>query len=152
MQLVVDGAFWGPEFISAINVQDVETIEVLKSGASSAIYGSMGGGGLLIITTKRGEVNNNYRSYSPGIMSHKPQGLFKGREFYSPDYEDPAVNAKIPDLRTTIYWNPNVVSDTTGKASIEFFNADGTGNYKAIVEGININGSIGRQIFRYSVK
>ena len=152
MQVVVDGAFLGPEFLSVINVQDVETVEVLKSGANSAIYGSMGGGGLLIITTKRGEVNNNYRSYSPGIMSYKPQGFFKAREFYSPNYDDPAINAKIPDLRTTIYWNPNVISDTTGKANIEFFNSDGTGNYKAIVEGININGSIGRKVFRYSVK
>ncbi len=152
MQVVVDGAFLGPEFLSVISVQDVETIEVLKSGANSAIYGSMGGGGLLIITTKRGEINNNYRSYSPGIMSYKPQGYFKGREFYSPNYDDPEINAKIPDLRTTIYWNPNVISDTTGKAKIEFFNSDGAGNYKAIVEGININGSIGRKIFRYSVK
>jgi hypothetical protein len=85
-------------------------------------------------------------------MSHKPQGLFKGRVFYAPDYDDPKTNAKIPDLRTTIYWNPNVVSDSTGRASVEFFNSDGPGNYKAIVEGININGSIGRKIFRYSVK
>jgi len=152
MQVVVDGAFLGPDFLSVINVQDVETVEVLKSGANSAIYGSMGGGGLLIITTKRGEVNNNYRSYSPGIMSYKPQGFFKARAFYSPNYDDPAINLKIPDLRTTIYWNPNVISDTTGKANVEFFNSDGAGNYKAIVEGININGSIGRKIFRYSVK
>ncbi|MDP3466840.1 MAG: TonB-dependent receptor plug domain-containing protein [Daejeonella sp.] len=152
MEVVVDGMFLGAEFLSSINVQDVETIEVLRSGANTAIYGSMGGGGLLIITTKRGEVNNNYRSYSPGIMSYKPQGFFKGREFYSPDYDDPAINVQIPDLRTTIYWNPNVVSDSTGKASVEFFNSDGTGNYKAIVEGININGSIGRKIFRYNVK
>ena len=85
-------------------------------------------------------------------MSYKPQGFFKAREFYSPNYDDPSINAKIPDLRTTIYWNPNVISDTTGKANIEFFNSDGTGNYKAIVEGININGSIGRKVFRYSVK
>jgi hypothetical protein len=94
MQVVVDGAFLGPEFLSVINVQDVETVEVLKSGANSAIYGSMGGGGLLIITTKRGEVNNNYRSYSPGIMSYKPQGFFKAREFYSPNYDDPSDKCK----------------------------------------------------------
>jgi len=152
MQIVIDGINLGPEFLSIVNINDVETVEILRSAANTAIYGSMGGGGLLIITTKRGEVNNNYRSYSPGIMSYKPQGFFKAREFYSPNYEDPAINAKIPDLRTTIYWNPNVLSDSTGKASVEFFNSDGTGNYKAIVEGINLNGSIGRKIFRYSVK
>jgi len=152
MQLVLDGTFLEPEFLSSINPNDVESIEVLKSGFSSAIYGLRGYGGVLIITTKRGEDNRGYRTYAPGIMGYNPKGFYKGREFYSPNYDDPEINSKIADLRTTIYWNPNVVSDSTGKASVEFFNSDGSGNYKAIVEGINVNGTIGRQIFRYSVK
>jgi TonB-dependent SusC/RagA subfamily outer membrane receptor len=152
MQLVLDGAFLEPEFLSSINPNDVETIEILKSGANSAIYGSRGGGGVIIITTKRGENNRDYKNYAPGIAGYNPKGYYKGREFYSPNYDDPETNTKIADLRTTIYWNPNVISDSTGKASVEFFNSDGTGNYKAIVEGINVNGTIGRQIFRYSVK
>ena len=152
MQIVIDGMMVEPEFISSINPVDVESIEVLKSGANTAIYGMRGGGGVLIINTKRGEVNKDYRNYAPGIISYNPKGLYKGREFYSPNYEDPKINTKMADLRTTIYWNPNVVSDSTGKASVEFYNGDGPGNYKAVVEGININGKIGRKIYRYSVK
>lgn len=152
MQLVLDGTFLEPEFLSSINPNDVESIEVLKSGFSSAIYGLRGYGGVLIINTKRGEDNRGYRTFAPGIMGYNPKGFYKGREFYSPNYDDPEINKKIADLRTTIYWNPNVISDSTGKASVEFFNSDGTGNYKAIVEGINVDGTIGRQIFRYSVK
>jgi TonB-dependent SusC/RagA subfamily outer membrane receptor len=152
MQLILDGAFLEPEFLSSINPNDVETIEILKSGANTAIYGSRGGGGVLIITTKRGDSNRTYKNYAPGIAGYNPKGYYKGREFYSPNYDDPKVNSKIADLRTTIYWNPNVISDSTGKASVEFFNSDGTGNYKAIVEGINVNGTIGRQLFRFSVK
>ncbi|WP_411273849.1 TonB-dependent receptor plug domain-containing protein [Daejeonella sp.] len=152
MQIVIDGMMVEPEFISSINPQDVESIEILKSGANTAIYGMRGGGGVLVINTKRGEVSRDYRSFAPGIISYNPKGLYKAREFYSPNYADPKINSKMADLRTTIYWNPNVVSDSTGKASVEFYNGDGTGNYKAIVEGIDINGKIGRQIFRYSVK
>jgi TonB-dependent SusC/RagA subfamily outer membrane receptor len=152
MQLVLDGAFLEPDFLSSINPNDVETIEILKSGANTAIYGSRGGGGVLIITTKRGENNRGYKNYAPGIAGYNPKGYYKGREFYSPNYDDPKINSKIADLRTTIYWNPNVISDSTGKASVEFYNSDGTGNYKAIVEGINVNGTIGRQLFRFSVK
>jgi TonB-dependent SusC/RagA subfamily outer membrane receptor len=152
MQIILDGAYVEPEFLSSINPNDVETIEILKSGANTAIYGMRGGGGVLIITTKRGESNTDYRNYASGIMGYNPKGFYKGREFYSQNYSDPAINSTISDLRTTIYWNPNVISDTTGKASVEFYNSDGKGNYKAIVEGINIDGSIGRQIFRYSVK
>lgn len=152
MQLIIDGAYVEPDFLSAINPNDVESIEVLKSGGNTAIYGSRGGGGVLIINTKRGELNRDYRSYAPGIISYNPKGFYKGREFYAPDYDDPATNGQIADLRTTIYWNPHVVSDSTGKAAVEFFNADGTGNYKVIVEGINTSGRIGRKIYRYSVR
>ena len=37
-----------------INPNDVESIEVLKDAASAAIYGSRAGGGVILITTKRG--------------------------------------------------------------------------------------------------
>jgi TonB-dependent SusC/RagA subfamily outer membrane receptor len=152
MQVVIDGTFVEPEFLSSINPNDVETIEILKGGANTAIYGLNGGGGVLIVNTKRGENNLSYQSYAPGIASYTPKGYYKGREFYSPNYDDPAINKKLADLRTTIYWNPNVISDSTGRASVEFFNADGIGKYKAVVEGINVDGTIGRKIFRYSVK
>lgn len=152
MQVIIDGALVEPEFLSSINPNDVETIEILKSGANTAIYGSNGAGGVLVVNTKRGEYNRSYQGYAPGITPFNPKGYYKGREFYSPNYDDPGINKKLADLRTTIYWNPNVVSDSTGKASVEFFNADGKGKYKAIVEGINLDGTIGRKIFRYSVK
>lgn len=152
MQVVIDGAYVEPTFLSAINPRDVETIEVLKSSSMTGIYGMRGTGGVLVVNTKRGEINRDYRSFAPGIVSFNPQGFFKGREFYAPNYADPSINPAIPDLRTTIYWNPNVVSDSNGNASVEFYNADGTGNYKVIVEGINVQGNIGRQIYRYSVK
>ncbi|MES3019719.1 MAG: TonB-dependent receptor plug domain-containing protein [Bacteroidota bacterium] len=152
MQIVIDGMMVEPDFLSSINPGDVESIEVLKSGANTAIYGMRGGGGVLVINTKRPELNKDYRTYAPGIISYNPKGFYKGREFYAPNYADPKINTKMADLRTTIYWNPNVISDSTGKASVEFFNGDGTGTYKAVVEGLGINGKAGRQIYRYSVK
>lgn len=152
MQVIIDGMMVEPEFLSSINPNDVESIEVLKSGANTAIYGMRGGGGVLVVNTKRGESNKDYRTYAPGIISYNPKGFYKGREFYSPNYADLKIDPKMADLRTTVYWNPNVVSDSTGKASVEFYNSDGTGNYKAIVEGIDINGNLGRKIYRYTVK
>ncbi|RYE21535.1 MAG: SusC/RagA family TonB-linked outer membrane protein, partial [Sphingobacteriaceae bacterium] len=41
--------------LSSINPDDIESIEVLKDAASSAIYGSQGGNGVVIVTTKRGK-------------------------------------------------------------------------------------------------
>lgn len=151
MQLIIDGMFVQPDFLSSINPQDVESIEVLKSASNTAIYGLRGGGGVLVVNTKRGERNMGYSSYAPGIVSFKPQGLYNSREFYSPNYDDPKINTKIADLRTTIYWNPNIVTLSTGKAMVEYFNGDGIGNYAVIVEGINVKGEIGRTVYRYKV-
>ncbi len=152
MQIIIDGMPVEPEFISSINPNDVESIEVLKSGANTAIYGMRGGGGVLVINTKRADNSKDYRTYAPGVISYNPKGFYKGREFYSPNYEDPKINVKVADLRTTVYWNPNVISDPDGKSSVEFFNADNPGTYKVVIEGIDLKGVLGRQVYRYTVK
>lgn len=50
---VVDGNPYAGE-INAINPNDIESISVLKDAASSALYGSRGANGVIIITTKKG--------------------------------------------------------------------------------------------------
>ncbi|AKK72250.1 SusC/RagA family TonB-linked outer membrane protein [Chryseobacterium gallinarum] len=52
--------FWNPDLdmgngLGDINAEDIETISVLKGGAASALYGSRGGNGVILITTKTGK-------------------------------------------------------------------------------------------------
>lgn len=49
---IVDGF---PGSISSVNPADIESIEILKDGAASAIYGSVAANGVVIITTKSGK-------------------------------------------------------------------------------------------------
>lgn len=52
---VVDGVPMDEEFdLTQLNAQDIESIEVLKDASSSAIYGSRGANGVVIITQKKG--------------------------------------------------------------------------------------------------
>lgn len=150
MQLIVDGMYVEPSYLSVISPYDVETIEILKSIGNTAIYGIRGGGGVMIITTKRGERNMSARSFAPGIASYTPQGYYLGRQFYSPVYDGKAIS--LPDLRTTIFWMPNVLTSVEGKASVEFFTSDKPGAYKAVIEGLDLNGSLVRQVHRFNVK
>lgn len=53
---VVDGIPFSGN-INAINTADVESISVLKDASASALYGSRGANGVIIITTKRGKYN-----------------------------------------------------------------------------------------------
>ena len=48
------GVDWGSP-VSDLNPIDIETYTVLKGGASSALYGSRGANGVILITTKRGK-------------------------------------------------------------------------------------------------
>lgn len=55
--IVVDGIAVGTDadFLSSLNMNDVESVEVLKDAASAAIYGSRGASGIIMITTKQGK-------------------------------------------------------------------------------------------------
>ncbi len=54
--VVVDG-HPVPDGLSFVNMADVQSVEVLKDAASSAIYGSRGASGVIIVTTKSGKAN-----------------------------------------------------------------------------------------------
>lgn len=49
---IVDGSYGGSEL--GLNVDDIESIQVLKDASSAAIYGSRAANGVVIITTKKG--------------------------------------------------------------------------------------------------
>ena len=70
---VVDGA-QGVN-IDGINPADIESIEILRDAASAAIYGSAGGNGVIIITTKKGKEGRpkiDLRYFTSfGNLSHK---------------------------------------------------------------------------------
>ncbi|TDO22708.1 SusC/RagA family TonB-linked outer membrane protein [Pedobacter duraquae] len=50
-------------FIENINPNDIKTVEVLKGASATAIYGSRGSGGVLLITTNRGRVGQTVTSF-----------------------------------------------------------------------------------------
>ena len=150
MQIVYDGIYVESDFLDSINPFDVETIEVLKNASNLAIYGSRGGGGLLIITSKRGDARIG-SMYTPGVITHVAKGYSFAREFYSPNYAE-QNNGNQADLRTTIYWNPQVVTAADGKGIVQFYNADTKGTYRVVVEGIDATGNLGRAVYTYEVK
>jgi len=143
MQIILDGMYMTEDALSSISPMDVASVEVLRRPGSLGIYGSMGSGGVIIITTKRGDGNYSRNLYTPGIVTFSPQGLYAVKEFKSPDYSNEQNSNDEPDLRSTIYWNPNIVTDKDGNATFGFYTADQTGRYKIVIEGVDLNGRIG---------
>ncbi len=153
MQLIVDGVYVDANYLQSIPPTDVATIEVLRSGGYTSIYGGRGGGGVLVITTRRGDdPSYAFQQYTPGIVTYSPKGFTTTKEFYAPKYDDPKTNQVVADLRTTIYWNPHLITDSVGKASFSFFNADSKATYRVVIEGIDDAGDLARQVYRYKVE
>lgn len=61
---IVDGM---PANVSSINSQDIASVEVLKDASATAIYGSRGANGVILITTKRGKTGATSVSYDGSI-------------------------------------------------------------------------------------
>lgn len=61
--LVVDGIIVSTDFLANIDMNDVESFEVLKDAASASIYGSEGANGVILITTKNGKEGKTKFSY-----------------------------------------------------------------------------------------
>jgi hypothetical protein len=153
MQLIVDGVYTDPGYINSLNYVDIQSIEILRSGEYTSIYGGSGGGGVFLVTTRRGgEYDYAEPTYGKGITTYYPKGYYKVRAFYSPRYDNSKTNKKLADLRTTIFWQPDLITGKNGKTSFEYFNAGSKGNYRVVVEGIDNLGNIGRQVYHYQVQ
>lgn len=136
------------------SINDIASVEILRSGGFTAVYGTRGTNGVIIITTKRGgvdysdyendEYDNTIRKSLPPLtnVSFAPR-----REFYVPPY-NPEVNNARPQ-QATVYWAPNIVTDENGSATVEFPKEQASGKYKVVVEGIDENGSLGRKVYKY---
>ncbi|NME69271.1 SusC/RagA family TonB-linked outer membrane protein [Flammeovirga aprica] len=64
--IVVDGIVVDQDYMSTLDMNDVESIEVLKDASSAAIYGSRGANGVILITNKKGKEGKatfNYNGY-----------------------------------------------------------------------------------------
>lgn len=65
--VIIDGVQGGS--LSDINPDDVESIDVLKDASSTAIYGSQGANGVIIVTTKKAEAGRFLVSYNGDVTA-----------------------------------------------------------------------------------
>jgi TonB-dependent SusC/RagA subfamily outer membrane receptor len=150
-QFVLDGMPVDKDMVLNMNVNDVESIDVLK-GPGAAIFGSRGGNGVISIMTKRGNENYDYsKDIVPGVLVATIAGFDMPREFYAPAYKPGNLQGTTPDYRSTIFWAPMLRTDKNGKAKVEFFNTDAVTNVEVRAEVLGFTGACGFGKIGYSV-
>ena len=136
---VVDGI---PSFgIDYLNPSDIESISVLKDAASAAIYGARGGNGVVLITTKKGTMNQKpqitYETYYGTQEPWKYMALLNAEEYAilmnesrasaglspEPGLSNPALLGEGTDWQDAIFQRAPIVNHSvsfvqgTGKSS-----------------------------------
>lgn len=112
----------GQDILSTISASSIKFIEIAR-GASSTILGPQASGGVIIVKLKEG--TEMVRGASPGLTLFSVLGYTDSTEFYHPNYaSQQEIDGEKRDIRTTVYWNPNLKTDRNGNAIIEFYTPD----------------------------
>jgi hypothetical protein len=144
----------------SVNVNEIESVEIFTKDELGMINSAYNTNGVIVVNMKKAPEATkvslqDLKQLLPqqNDITFVPKGYAAVRTFYLPRYSGPRERQPSrADTRSTIYWNPNIITDKAGTASLEYFNSDGTGTYRVIIEGIDKDGNIGRQLFRYTVK
>lgn len=137
--LIIDGMVMNDlGYLSMLSVQDIQAVAVNKS--PNAMLGMRGGNGSINIITRRTGID-----WGPdGISNTRTlavKGYAKPVAFFTPKY------VLKPESETfqkyaTIYWKPDVKTDSTGKAKFSFGVPKGISELQIRAEGISENGSL----------
>lgn len=94
------GTFGGG--LSNINPADIESIEILKDASATAIYGSRGANGVVLITTKRGETGEAKFNYNAKY-----------------GFQEQAKRMDVLNLREYAEYSNSIAAETEGRESRE---------------------------------
>ncbi|MBA4851065.1 TonB-dependent receptor [Emticicia sp. BO119] len=140
--------------LTFLNPQDIESIDVLKDASATAIYGSRGANGVILITTKKGKAGFSTITYSGSVgISKMARALpvFTADEFRT---QVKAVGGTLDDLGGNTDWQKEVtqtaitqnhnISLGGGADKLTYYGSFGIQNQEGILKNSNLNRYTGR--------
>jgi len=136
---VIDGYIGGD--IGALNPNDIETMDVLKDASSTAIYGSRGSNGVVLITTKSGKEGKAVISFNSWVSSNSlPSGI---------DLMSAAEFAQTVNKRTTnTIYSPAQISQLQASGGTNWLDAV---SRSPLVQNYDLSIAGGTPNFKYRV-
>jgi hypothetical protein len=126
--------------VQNIPMTDIAMVKVFRPPFLGAPGG--GSGGAIAVYTKKGAAaNDNIK----GLNFATIPGYVPQKEFYSPDYMRYDQRHDQADNRTTLFWNPFIITDKDNRRILfTVYNNDITKRWRIIVEGVNVEGKLTR--------
>ncbi|PWG78498.1 hypothetical protein [Pararcticibacter amylolyticus] len=145
------------QYFDYYDAEEIKGIEVMTSGRFQMSYTSRFLGPMekpwdhafIEVTTRGGK--GPFLKKTVGTYLYKPIPFTTPCAFYSPKYTPESIPDGT-DIRPTVYWDPNIITDKQGEATICFFTSDNPGVYSVIMEGTDLAGAIGAGRTRIVVK
>jgi len=132
--------------VQNINIADIAYIKALRPPFFGSSSGSGGSGGAIAIYTKQGSSNKGSNINSKGMENVVLGGYSVFKEFFHPEYDKPTASFEA-DNRTTLYWNPYVLTNKRSpRVRLEFYNNDISKKLQIVLEGMNANGRLTRVV------
>lgn len=157
--ILVDG--FERESIDDLNIEDIESFTVLKDASATAIYGSKGANGVVLITTKRGkegkvkvnakfETSYNTRTKTPefvdgvtyaSLLNEAYVTRSKGL-YYTPTELELFSNGLDPDLYPDVNWKDLILKDgaMSYRANVNISGGGSTARYYASISYVTDEG------------
>ncbi|MCC8409865.1 hypothetical protein LJ707_13085 [Mucilaginibacter sp. UR6-1] len=125
-------------FFTRLSAEDVKDIQMMRTDVSY----------ILSVTTRSG-AGPTLSGSTFGSYVYRPMPLQPHKDFYRPRYTVKDVN--VPDYRSTIHWEPNIITDDKGKANFSFFAGAKPGTYTLIIEGTSLDGRYGCRVEKITI-
>ncbi|MFA9187902.1 hypothetical protein AAGV33_13995 [Flavobacterium sp. FBOR7N2.3] len=80
------------------------------------------------------------------------EGYYGKKVFYEAVYDEVTITDSTPDYRNTLFWKPDIITDTNGEANIEFYCSDINSLFLGNIEGVSGEGLLGFDNFEFKIK
>ena len=121
-----------------LRADDIALVKFYEAGFVG-VGSNFPGGALAVYTKERS--NEDEKPDKLSFVEYKGYSISK--EFYTPDYNNKEMKPPLSDNRTTLYWNPDVYTDTETKSlKLNFFNNDFSKKFKVVLEGFDAAGKL----------
>lgn len=135
--------------LAALNIADIERIDVLKDADATAIYGSRGANGVILITTKKGKAGKtqfNFNAFTGGSKVTNRIDMLNTEQFVQLRKEAFKNDGKVPDETTapdltlwsqtqTTDWQKRLAGNTAEQLQVQGSVSGGNENTRYLLSG-----------------
>ncbi|HKK62326.1 MAG TPA: Plug domain-containing protein [Bacteroidales bacterium] len=114
----------------------IERIELVNGGY---IVGQYKYSGVLSMYSKERDIANYKLPENSYFFNYS---MFDADKFSAPEYNSGPSDSRFPDLRNTLYWNPDVDISENGSGELKFYTSDVQDEYRILLRGLTEDGKL----------